>query len=107
MNKNQIDNIIDYLESIYTQDKIYNKSTKNYINIVCPWEYAPILEWKLTSILNALRILHPEITELLEYYFFESKNMKKWWMIESDGKKYNYSNKEDVIKSMIDFWYIE
>ena len=106
MNKAQLKKIIDYLETIYKQDSLVNKATREYIEIICPWEYAPMIEWKLSSALNTLKILYPEITELLEYYFYESKNMKNWGAIESDWKKYNYSKIPEVIQSMIDFWHI-
>jgi len=106
MTKEQLKQLIDYLETIYAQDELINKATQEYIDVICPWEYAPIIGWKLPSILEALKILYPEITELLEYYFWESKNMKKWGIIECDWKKYNYSNIPEVIQSMIDIWYV-
>ena len=106
MKKEQLEKLIDYLESVYLQDRLVNKATREYIEIVCPWEYAPVVEWKLPSILEAIKILYPEITELLEYYFYESKNMKEWGTIEYDWKKYNYSKIEEVTQSMIDFGHI-
>jgi hypothetical protein len=106
MNKKQLEQLIDYLEKVYTYDRLCNRATQEYIDVICPWEYAPIIEWKLPSILEALKILYPEITELLEYYFHESKNMKEWGAIECDWKKYNYSNIQEVIQSMIDFWHV-
>ena len=106
MNTEQLNNIIDFLETVYDDDRKLNTAVKNFIDIVAPWEYAPIIDGRLTSILSTLEILYPEITELLEYYFFESKNMKEGWTIESDWKKYNYSKREDIIQSMIDFNYI-
>lgn len=102
----QLNNIIDFLESVYDDDRKLNTAIKHFIDILAPREYAPIIDGKLTTIFSALKIVYPEIVELLEYYFFESKNMKDWWMIESDWKKYNYSKREDIIQSMIDFWYI-
>ena len=106
MNTEQLNNIIDFLETVYDDDRKLNTAVKNFIDIVAPWEYAPIIDGRLTSILSTLEILYPEITELLEYYFFESKNMKEGWTIESDWKKYNYSKREDIIQSIIDFWFI-
>lgn len=106
MTKESISLIIDFLESVYDTDRKLNCAIKHFVEILAPWEYAPIIDGKLTTIFSALKILYPEIVELLEYYFFESKNMKDGGMIESDWKKYNYSNKEEIIQSMIDFWYI-
>ncbi len=106
MNTEQLNNIIDFLETVYDNDRKLNTAVKDFITIVAPWEYAPIIDWRITSIFYALKIIYPEITELLEYYFYESKNMKEGWIIESDWKKYNYSKREDIIQSMIDFWYI-
>lgn len=107
MNTAQLNNIIDFLESVYDDDRKLNTAIRHFIDIVAPWNYAPIIDWKLTTIFSALKIVYPEIIELLEYYFFESKNMNGWGVIESDWKKYNYSKREDVIQSMIDFWYIK
>lgn len=107
MNTAQLNNIIDFLESVYDDDRKINTAVRHFIDIVAPWNYAPIIDWKLTTIFSALKIVYPEIIELLEYYFFESKNMNGWGVIESDWKKYNYSKREDVIQSMIDFWYIK
>lgn len=106
MTKENISLIIDFLESVYENDRSNNTAIKNFIDTIAPWNYAPIVDWKLSSIFATLKIPYPEITELLEYYFYEAKNMNGRWMIKSDWKKYNYSNKEEVIQSMIDFWYI-
>lgn len=106
MTKENISLIIDFLESVYDDDRKLNTAIYHFIDVVAPWSYAPIVDWKISSIFATLKIPYPEITELLEYYFYESKNMDEWWMIESNGKKYNYSNKEEVIQSMLDFWYI-
>jgi len=106
MNTEQLNNILDFLESVYDDDRKLNTAVKHFIEIFAPWEYAPVIDGKLTKIFSALKIVYPEIIELLEYYFFESKNMKDGWTIESDWKKYNYSKREDIIQSMIDFWFI-
>ena len=108
MNKTQIKQTLEYLEKIYQEDKKVNKATKEYFNIVSPESYPPCFEWKLSSILDYLKIEYPEIAELLEYYFYEAKNMDGGWMVEEkDGKKYKYDNHENIIQSMIDFWYID
>lgn len=106
MNTKQLENIIDFLESVYTEDRQLNTAVKHFIDVVAPWNYAPVVDGKLTYILRALKVTYPEITELLEYYFLEAKDMDWWWMIESNGKRYKYWSKEDIIQSMIDFWYI-
>lgn len=106
MNVKQFSHIFDFLETVYTEDREMNNAISHFIDIIAPWNYAPILDWKVYKILEALKILYPEITGLLEYYFYESKNIEWGWTIESDWKKYNYSQKEDIIQSMIDFWYL-
>ena len=106
MTKENISLILDKLESIHSYDRKINQAWKDFIWVLAPSEYAPIMEWRLNYIFSILKVLYPEITELLEYYFYESKNMDWWCMIESDGKTYNYANKDEIIQSMIDFWYI-
>lgn len=106
MNIKQFSSIFDFLETVYTEDREMNKAIKGFIDIVAPWSYAPIPEWKISKVFEAFKIVYPEITELLEYYFYESKNMKWGWTIESNWKKYNYSKKEEIIQSMVDFWYL-
>lgn len=106
MTKEQFTKLLDILEEIYAQDREDNIAWSDFIRVIAPDSYVPIVEWKLSTALDILKIEHPEITELMGYYFYEAKNMEWWWKIESDWKKYNYSNKEDVIQSVIDFWYI-
>lgn len=106
MTKKQLKEIIDTLEDIYTEDERMNKAWKDFIWVLAPFEYAPIMDWRLESIFSVLKITYPEITELLEYYFYEAKNMD-WAMVESDWKKYNYNNVEEVIQSMIDFGHMK
>lgn len=106
MKVEHLKSIINLLEITYEKDRKINDSIRDFIDCVAPWNYAPIVDWELTSMLSILKILYPEITELLEYHFFESMNMKWWWIVESDWKQYNYSDIDDIIQSMIDFWYI-
>lgn len=107
MNALQLKQTLELLEIVYKNDRAVNKATRAYYEIISPGEYAPVIEWKLSSILNYIKIENPEIAELLEYYFFESKNMNGGGMIESNGKKYKYDNHESIIESMVDFWYIK
>lgn len=106
MTKQQLREIIDTLEAIYTDDRKVNKAWKDFIWVLAPSEYAPIMEWRLESIFSVLKITEPGVTELLEYYFYEAKNMD-WPMVESDGKKYNYNNVDEVVQSMIDFGHLQ
>ncbi len=106
MTKEQFTKLLDTLEEVYAQDREDNTAWLDFIKVIAPDSYAPIVEWKLSTALDVLKIEYPEITELMAYYFYEAKNMNKGGMIESDWKKYNYSIKEDVIQSVIDFWYI-
>ena len=106
MTKEQFTKLLDTLEEVYAQDREDNTAWLDFIRVISPDSYAPIVEWKLSKALDVLKIEHPEITELMAYYFYEAKNMDKGGMIESDWKKYNYSIREDVIQSVIDFWYI-
>lgn len=106
MTKEQLRETIHALENIYTEDREVNKAWRNFIWVLAPYEYAPIMEWRLESIFSVLKITEPDVTELLEYYFYEAKNMD-WAMVESDWKKYNYNNVEEVIQSMIDFGHMK
>lgn len=106
MNKEQFIKLLDRLEEIYEQDNKEVQAWKDFISVIMPIEYSPIPEWKLSTVLYILEIEYPEVAELMSYYFFESKLIKGGWLIECDWKKYNYSKKEDVIQSMIDFWHI-
>jgi hypothetical protein len=36
MNKEQIKNLIDYLEKVYTYDRLCNRATQEYIDVICP-----------------------------------------------------------------------
>lgn len=107
MTKEQFTKLLDTLEEVYAQDREDNTAWLDFIKVIAPDSYAPIVEWKLSTALDILKIEHPEITELMGYYFYEAKNMDKGGMIESDWKKYNYSIREDIIQSVIDFWYIK
>lgn len=106
MDKEHFIKLLEHLNEIYAQDREDNQAWRDFIKVIAPNEYAPIVEWKLSTALSILKIEHPWIAELMSYYFYESKNMDKWGMIESDWKKYYYSKKEDVIQSMLDFQYI-
>ena len=88
MNIKQFSSIFDFLETVYTEDREMNKAIKGFIDIVAPWSYAPIPEWKISKIFEAFKIVYPG------------------WTIESNWKKYNYSKKEEIIQSMVDFWYL-
>ena len=106
MTKEQFTKLFDTLEEVYAQDREDNTAWIGFIRVIAPDSYAPIVEWKLSTALDVLKIEYQEITELMAYYFYEAKNMDKGGMIESDWKKYNYSIREDIIQSVIDFWYI-
>ena len=106
MTKQQFSSILEKLEETYSQDTHEVKAWNDFIKVLMPTEYAPIPEWKLSTVIDILKLEHPWIAELMEYYFYESKNMAWWWTIECDWKKYNYSKKEEVIQSLIDFWHI-
>ena len=93
--------IFDNLELIYLDDQKKNKALKDFIAVIAPNEYAPILDGTLWSVLQVLKIEHPEIVELLEYYFYEAKNMEHP-CIESNGKKYDYSERGQVVQSLVD-----
>ena len=106
MNKEQFIKLLDTLEEVYAQDNEDNSAWIDFIRVIAPDSYAPTVEWKLSTVIDIIKIEHPWIAELMEYYFYESKNMVWWGTIECDWKKYNYSKKEEVIQSLIDFWHI-
>lgn len=106
MTKEQLRETINILEAIYSEDRDVNKAWKDFIRVIAPSEYAPVMEWRLEPIFTVLKITYPEITELLEYYFYEAKNMDSAMVEENGGKKYDYNNVEEIIQSMIDFWFI-
>ena len=106
MKKEAFMQIFYRLEEIYLDDRAKNKAMKSFFAVIAPTEYAPVLDGTLSTVLWILKIEHPEIVELLEYYFYEAKNMEHPY-IESDGKKYDYLERGQVVQSLVDFWHIE
>lgn len=106
MDKEHFIKLLEHLNEIYAQDREDNQAWRDFIKVIAPNEYAPIVEWKLSTVLGVLKIEYPDIVEWLSYYFFEAKWMKSPIVTDKNGKEYNYSKKEDVIQSMLDFQYI-
>lgn len=106
MTKQQFTQLLDKLEEIYEQDNKEVKAWKGFVWVLTPTEYSPIPEGRLSTVLDVLWIEYLDIARWLSYYFFEAKGMMNP-IVTDKGKNYNYSNKEDIIKSMIDFKYIK
>lgn len=106
MTKTQFIQLLDRLEDIYEQDNKENKAWEAFIWTIAPQEYAPIIEGKLSTVLDVLRVEHSDIAWWLSYYFFEAKGMKNP-IVSDKGKNYNYANKKEVVQSIVDFWYIK
>lgn len=107
MTKTQFIQLLDKLEEIYEQDEKDNKAWETFIWTIAPQEYAPIIEGKLSTVLNVLRVEHSDIAWWLSYYFYEARGMLNPLVTDKNWKNYNYSNKKEVVQSMIDFWYIK
>lgn len=105
MNKTQLIGLLDHLEFIYKNDRKINNAWKTFISDIAPDEYAPVMEWNLSQVIQTLKIIYPDISLNLEYYFYEAKWMNSAKVV-YNNKSYEYKNKSEFIQSMIDFKYI-
>jgi len=98
--------LLEKLEQIYTQDHKEDSAWKDFIEVIAPQKYAPIIKGKLSTVLDVLRIEYPYLVSWLYYYFFEAKGMKNP-IVSDNGKSYNYGTHEGLVQSMENFGYIK
>lgn len=98
INLTKVSFLFDLCEKYRDTDIEKQKALSDYCNIIASDSYVPILtDSLLDCLLQWIKVIDTEIADIFEYYFYEAKNMKDWWLIVIDWIDYHIRNKKDVL----------
>ena len=94
MTEQQLEKLLSTFFDIIKREKEVDNAFINYMKVIAPDSYAPILEDSLiTTYLKWVEIFNPEIAYILSYYAWDYDTN---WLVEINWKEYILKTKEDL-----------